>query len=539
MRNKIYSIMVITIIMATLAGCKKENASAPMAVESLTAIPGRYRAQVEFDAPADAKTGKVFYGGGNFTEFTVTDPGSLQKVIVEDLTEQEQTLRVVTINSDGLVSDPRAVKVKVYGSKYESGLKPRKWLDQVTNSASSLEFKFNNTIQGETGVRVMYTNTGGNPDSVTMNSNENSIAIDNIDTTKPYYYYSVYKPEAASIDEFFSSPVDLKTALMLDFKKDNWTIAGASGEDAEHAASMIIDNDANTSWNSGTAAVTPWLTIDMESPKYIDGFYYLNHPGDGSGAKQLKFEISTDNTSWTTALQADVSESYFRQQLALPQTVIARYIRISVLETRSAKATQAAIGEIDAYNIQNISSDNGYTTSSPVALVNAKFPFTGDGSNPFPALGEYRMQKLAGWTHSANAIVSYDNLSTSMSLFIAPVWGLPAVTNGKIYQAVDIQPGNYILKIMPGSSDGPTDVLALVSTDAALPDYANVPGAASTIGYADLMEYQEKSVELRIVATQAMKVYIGLVYNLRSQYNETGLPWTSLKIKEFNLVKDE
>ncbi len=541
MRNT-FNVMLamMIIIIAGFVSCKKDKTDVPAAVEGLTAHPGKNRAEVEFAVPPNAIKGKVFFGSGNYKEFTVTDASAPQKVIVEELNEQEHTLRVVTINGDGMVSDPRAVKVKVYGANYESGLKPRKWVDQVTHSANSLEFKFDNAVASETGVRIKYTNTGGNDDSVTMSNAANSIAVDNIDTTKPYYYFSLYKPEAAAIDDFHSSPVDLKTALMLDFKKSGWKILEASGNDPEHVPASVIDNDPDSYWLSDAAATLPHsVTIDMESPKYIDGFYFLNPPGVGGGATNLKVELSADNVNWTTALQADVTESYFRQRLPLSQTAIARYIKLSVLETRVSSNTQSGFVEIDAYNVQNVSGDNGYTSSTPVSLVNAKAPFTGDGSNPFPALGAFRMQKLSGWTHSANAVVTYDNLGPSFSMFIAPVWGLPEVENGKVFQAVDLEAGAYILKVLPGGADGPAQVYGVVTSDNALPNYSNVPTASNVMSYANMVDYQNKSVEMRITVPQAMKVYIGFVYNLKSQYAQTGLPWTSFKINELNLVKAE
>lgn len=538
MKSIFYSALLILSVSSGLASCTKNKEEVPSPVEGLDAKGGRNRAELTFEVPGNAKSGKVFYGGGLFKEFAVTDASVQQKIMVEDLQEQEQVLRVVTITDEGVVSDPRAVKVKVYGSTYESGLKPRKWADQVTHSGTSLQFKFDNPAPNETGVRIVFTNTSGTKDSVLMNSTVNAIEVSNIDTSKAYYYYSIYKPEAGVIDDFFSPSVDLKTALMLDFKKSNWTIAGVSGEEAGHGAHNIIDNKSTTSWHSRAGSTTPhWITVDMDNPKFIDGFYYLNHPGNGNGPKSIKIEVSQDNVSWLAVLQMDVSESYFRQRLPLPQTVSARYFRISVLGSVNPAATQTEISEIDTYNVQSISGDNGYQTSTPIPLTNAKAPFTGDGSVAFPAVS--RMQKLAGWKHSSNAVVSFDNGSKAFNVFIAPVWGLPAVTNAKVYQTIPLQPGHYLMKIQVGAADGPGDVYGVVASGESLPDYTTVPSAASTIKYANLVEKQNKTVELLIIVTETKPVSFGIVYNLRSQYSATGIPWTTFNLKAFELAKVE
>ncbi|RYY21806.1 MAG: DUF5013 domain-containing protein, partial [Chitinophagaceae bacterium] len=423
--------------------------------------------------------------------------------------------------------------------KYISGLKPRKWADQLTHSESSLEFKFDNAIDGETGVRIVYTNTSGAADSVTMSNTENTIAVNNIDTTKAYHYYSLHKPVPTAIDDFVSPAVDLRTALMLEFKKSGWTIVESSGEEAAHGASNLIDNNSTTAWHSQAGVGTPqWVTIDMESPKYIDGFYYINHPtNNGGGPKSVKFEVSQDNVSWVTVLQTDVSESYFRQRLPLVETTIARFVKVSVVDTKSATATQTQMVEIDAYNVQNVSGDNGYINSAPISLVNAKAPYIGDGSNPFPTLGAFRMQKMVGWTHSSNAVVTYDNNGPTFSLFVAPAWGLPAVANAKVHQSVDLQPGDYVLNIRSGTADGPGEVYGVVSTGVSLPDFDAVPTDPTTIGYRNLVENQSKTVEILIQVTEPTRVNLGFVYNLRSQYAATGTPWTSFKVIQLDLAK--
>ncbi len=539
MKNIFCSALMILVI-GSFIGCKKDNAVAPTPVEDLIALSGRNRAVVKFEAPANARSGKVFFGNGNFTGFEITSPGTMQEVLVEGLQEQEETLRVVTISADGIVSEPRAVKVQVYGSQYESSLRPRKWADQVTHSANSLEFFFQNALADESALRVVYTGVNGSADSVEINSNAQAIVIDNMDTTKPYYYYSVYKPVETSIDEFYSATVDLKTALMLNFKKENWTIAGSSGDETGFDATNLIDNNAETGWRSAAGGSFPhWVSIDMETPKYISGFYYLNHTGKGNGPESVRFEVSDDNSTWRTVLLADVGESYFRQRLPLQQTVTARYLRVSPISMRNPAAVQTEMIEIDAYNDQNGSGDNGYISSTALTLTNAKMPFTGDGSNPFPALGAFRLQRVSGWVHNPNAVATYDDAGKEFCFFVAPVWGLGEVSNGKVYQTVSVQPGEYIVKVQVGGADGPADVYGLISETESLPDYGAVPNASSVIEYANLTQLQNRVVEMRAVVTSATNLHIGFVYNLRSQYSINGIPWSTFKIRGVELFKVE
>ncbi len=544
MKKTAYLILPVLFFVAGLTGCKKDEAGAPPIIDDLNAYPGKYRAKLEFAVPAAARTGKVFYGSGNFEEFTVSDGSAAQHVVIEDLPEQEHIFRVVTINADGLVSDPRGIKVKVYGENYENTLKPRKWTDQITHSPTSIELLFDAAEASETGVRVVFTKTSGAKDSVLISNTQQSAELNDINTEEPYYYYSVFKPQADAIDEFYSVNVDGKEALMMDFKKESWTIAGFSDEEAGKSAELIIDNDIHTAWHSQVSGAQPgfphWITVDMGSPKLIAGFYYVNFQGNGRSTKDIRFEVSDDNSNWTLVLETEVKDNFLRQQLPLAQPVAAQYFRVTAVNSWHEGASTTQFAEIDAYNIQNQSGANGrdeYTNTSQVALANATKPFQGDGSNPFPALGDYRMQKLTGWTHSPSAVVSYDNSTASFSLFCAPVWGLAPVVNGKVYQTVSLQPGLYSLKMDVGATDGPVDIYGVVANDATLPDYTAVTSSATTVKYVNLAEHQREIAEMMFAVTEASEVTIGVVYNTYDQYGATGLPWTSFGMNGFELAK--
>ena len=540
--KKILSLALLFVsLTATLVSCKKDEVDPPAPVDGLSAVTGLNRAKVEFTVPGDATTGKVFYGTGNFVEFTVGDPNAVQSVIVDGLIEEEQLLRVVTINADGKTSDPRGVKLKVYGTSYEGTLKPRKWANQVINSSASIDLVFEDALPTEVGVRVVYTNTAGAKDSVLMSSAATSVNIDNIDTSKAAYYYSAYKPYPEAIDEFKSAAIDLKEALTFNFAKDAWVIAASSSEETGKEAANSIDNNINTSWQSATGSYPHWIVVDMGSQKTIDGFYYVNDLSGGKAARKLKIEVSNDNTTWRSAVELDVADSYLRQRLPLSQNTMARYFKVTLVSSWDATATKAQIGEIDAYNLQNVSATNGidsYINTTPVTLANAKAPFVGDGSNLFSPVGANRMQKVVGWTHNVNAYVTFDASDpTSITFFIAPVWGLSEVHNGKIYQTVNLQPGKYSLKTRVGNVDGPVDAYALVTTSASLPDYTNVAADAGTVKYVDLATNKNKTIETVFELATAATVKVGFVYNVLDQYGTKGTPWSTFSIKEINLIK--
>lgn len=531
----------ISVLTLAGAGCRKDTAAAPSMVEGLTAHPGKYRAAVQFNAPVGAVSGKVFFNSGDYKEFTVTT--TEQQIIVEGLSEGEQILRVVTKNAAGDVSDPKAVKVQAYGDKYQNQLKSRRWRDETFSSPTEVTFLFEAAAAGETGVQVVYMHTSGKKDSTLIDSKLTSVTLKDIDTSKPHYYYSLYKPSPDAIDTFRSGAADVSSMTKLVFNKEKWTIAGFSDEAAAGDAALLIDNDINTFWQSKPAAqsaATHSVTVDMGVGKLVDGFYFVNAQNNMKTAQTVRIDMSDDNQHWTKILEAPVSETYLRQQLPLEATVLARYFKITAAGAADPDAPGIQFAEIDAYNSQGNSGDNGkeaWATSATVPLVNATQPFVGDGSNPFPTLGDKRLQRLKDWKHSTSAIVSFDSNGNTFSVFSAAVWGLPNVVNGKVWQTVNLQPGIYQLIIDVAGKSGSVDIYGVVADNALLPDYTAVAKAPAIIRYASLADNLNKKVNLQFVVPAAMPVTLGIVYNTYDQYSINGTPWTTFQINGFSLAK--
>jgi len=544
-----YLLLSIVLLAAIFTACKKDEINPPSVVSDLVAYAGKNRAKVEFKTPEEAVSGKVFYGSGEFDVFSVAGAATTQSIIVDELPEGEQTLRVVTLNADGLVSDPKGVIVKVYGDSYQNGLASRQLMNQSTISPTSVKIFFGAADEGEVGVRIVFTNTSGAKDSIMMSNALTSIVVDDIDLNEAYYYYSVFKPETDAIDEFQTTPVDAKEAAMLNFEKSKWTIVEFSSEepggDGQWAlANYIIDDDITTFWHSEVVAslaqMPHWITVDMQSEKKFNGFYFIQTQeiGEQGLAKGFRVEISSDNSTWTNVMEGEFTTSRYRQTFTFADPVVARYFKITILSGYN-DAFWSQIAEIDLFNVANVSGENGMDPPTEVSLVNAKSPFESDGSDLFPAVGEGRMQKVTGWKHSDNAYITYDsNSPNSITLWSAEVWGIADVTNGKIYQTVDLQPGNYTLNIETGYATDPTcaDAYGVVATGETLPDYTLVTSASEVLGYSDLIANQQTVNSISFTITSASSVTIGVVYNTHNIYGTLGIPWSEVHINGFELL---
>jgi len=530
----------IMLIISSFSSCNDDdNLSGPDTVSDLIAYPGRNRVKLMFTAPVDATYGRVFYGKGNFYDFSIDRSEPNQSVMVEGLSEQEQIIRVVTYNADSITSDPKGVKTKIFGERYQGSLSNRTLISQSTLSPTSIDMMFGNAKEDEVEVRVIYKNSSGQNDSTIVPPGQDIITIEDIDLSETYYYYTVYSPAPEAIDYFYTSHLDAKIAAMQNFEKEKWIIDDFSDENPGSdgvwgLSTNIIDNDAKTSWHSMKGETPHFITVDMQSDKLMNGFYFVQTQDLNVMylARKFKFETSIDNQNWTVAKEGEFANDRFRQSFEFAEQVAARYFRITILDSYEDDG-YAHIAEIDLFNDENISGENG---PREIPLVNASKPFRGDGSDLFPAVGAGRMQKVDGWTHNENAYISYDN--GIFSLWSAAVWGISDVSNGKIYQTLELQPGNYTLNIDAGhtTNDLCADVYGLVAVGDNLPDFPNVTISPAVLGYSDLVAHKESINAISFTLETSTMISLGVVYNTHSIYESLGIPWSDFIINGFSLA---
>ena len=537
MKRIIYFVLSAVLVVINV-GCRDAKNDTPAMVSSLNAFPGHNRTLIEFATPEGAVSGRAFYGAGKFKDFTIDKSAERQKVLLEQISEGEQIIRVVTYNSSGNNSDPKGVKVTVYGSTYSSNLANRTLLTLKRVSASSIRIDFDeNKREDEQGVRVYFVNKSGSNDSVFIERSLNSVTVNDIDLAKPYYFCTIYKPTPTCIDEFTTTKIDAKEASMKIFAKDDWGIAGISDEMTGKEGARLFDNDVLTDWQSKPAGMPHWIAVDMQLEKIFSGFTIVQsqEPKDMNFCKDFRFEGSNDNTNWETVKEGRLKAYSYKQTFSLDKPVTARYYKITILNAYETNTASVQIAEIDLFNDLKTSGTNG---ADMPALKNARAPFKGDGSDLFPSVGAGRMQKVANWTHSSNVRISLDNTENMFSPWCAPVWGSAAVNNGKMYQTLDLLPGRYVLKVDVGrvSSDNCAEMYGVIATGTTLPDYNVVTTAPQTLGQEKISDHLGVTRTIPFTVKTASKVTVGTVFNLRDMYAVNGTPWTFMTIRGFTIA---
>ena len=517
MKHFAYTSILLLVLAALAVGCQKGKVTIPQPASGLKAYPGRNAARVEFNVPADAKAGKIFYNMGAVEEFTVTDPGVVQSYTLRGLPDGENIIRVATKNAEGVFSDPKGVKVLVYGEDYLKGLSNRTLLNQTVVSSSTIELTFGDALADETELRLFYTNTSGEKDSLSLSISQKSVTVADIDLGKDYYYCSVYKPTDDFIDEYVSVKVSIPDFFKKKFWKNLWRIEGVSSESEQGKAANLIDNKDNSAWRSQDGSGPHWIVVEMQAPKLYDGFIIEQAQEliEGGFSKNYKFEASSDGSVWDVVQEGRLRAHCYRQKIAFKRSVKSRYFRITVLDSYDDASPQLA--EIDLFNDSETSGENGM--EMPM-LVNAQPPFEGDGSDRFPAVGTGRMQRLTYWTHNDAAFISHDTVIGTFNIFSCAVWGCSSVTNGKIYQSLHLLPGKYVLNVQMGGTSHPdcTDVFGIITKAPVLPDFSNVETDQDVLGIADLDARTNSLVTIPFSLESERDVTIGVVYNTYNIY---------------------
>jgi hypothetical protein len=118
--------------------------------------------------------------------------------------------------------------------------------------------------------------------------------------------------------------------------------ASASSTDGSNTPSNAVDGSTSTYWRSGSSS-TGWLRVDLGSEqtvgraviKWYSSYY----------AKKYQFQISNDNTSWTTVYTND-SGTKGTKEFTFAQTT-ARYVRLYM--TKNNKSSYR-INELEVYS---------------------------------------------------------------------------------------------------------------------------------------------------------------------------------------------
>ncbi|HKC66134.1 MAG TPA: discoidin domain-containing protein, partial [Pyrinomonadaceae bacterium] len=147
-----------------------------------------------------------------------------------------------------------------------------------------------------------------------------------------------------------SVTVEQIRSLLFDTRIMRKLGAVASGEGN---AASAIDGDPNTFWQAGApqgrGSKHPHdLTIAFNAPVAMNGLVLMprqNHREHEGDIREYVIEVSDDGETWREVVHGSLVSTFDPQQIKFPQTVTARYLRLTALSGFGSDTT-AALAEL-------------------------------------------------------------------------------------------------------------------------------------------------------------------------------------------------
>lgn len=137
--------------------------------------------------------------------------------------------------------------------------------------------------------------------------------------------------------------------------RTGWTVTGVSQASPAYVASNVLDGDALTIWHTPYTGTIPPLphsiTIDMHVTQAVSGLSYLPRQDSSLNGTIGKYSvsISTDGTTWGSAVAAGVWANDHTQKYAVFSTRSARFVRLTALTESGNRGQWTSAAEINIH----------------------------------------------------------------------------------------------------------------------------------------------------------------------------------------------
>ncbi|MDD3038016.1 DUF4998 domain-containing protein [Bacteroides sp.] len=201
--------------------------------------------------------------------------------VIENLPEGSYSFELVNFDYFGNKSVPEYVVGHSYGTRYSSVLTPRSVVECApVNFQKDVQVVFTDSINNSVGVELSYISDGSEVTVYMKNdAKENTIELPRCDITNPIRYRTMYKPDIACIDTFYTQWEEVYSIDKMLIKKPYAYITLTGDAPAEYIPNSwnnLWDDRAQTTWKKyneigysnftttgSHTAEAIWATIDV------------------------------------------------------------------------------------------------------------------------------------------------------------------------------------------------------------------------------------------------------------------------------------
>lgn len=329
--------------------------------DSIKVMPGKERVLFKWLMNADPKikTCKIYWSNrsdSSIVNINRTEAGPIKMEEHLSLPEGEYLFEFVTEDDKGNISLSSYKSGQVYGEMYISGLRSRP-INNISATSEELIIEWGN-IDNSLGSVLNYLDSSGKKSSIEIDPGENKTIIEDYMLGGEFDYQSMYIPDTAAIDVFYSNPAIGKFPEFIKIDKNDWEIIEVSSEESggegpvNGYATALIDGDTNTFWHSkwsGASLPLPHtIVIDMKSNVTASSLNIWRR-SNNKDLKTVEFELSKDNSSWDKLGSVTYTTDPAQREriLELESLKVGRYLKLIVTESHSSP--HASISEIFVY----------------------------------------------------------------------------------------------------------------------------------------------------------------------------------------------
>lgn len=160
--------------------------------------------------------------------------------------------------------------------------------------------------------------------------------------------------------DFSSLPEPEAPVEVTPVDRSNWSVIDYSsqedqgGEGETGLATDVLDNDLQTYWHSCWSNCTPapphHITIDMGDLTTIDGLRFNQRQSLSRSVKEIRIEVSNDNSTWTSLGTFELQNTAGTQDITFSNSQQCRYMKF-IATSAFDGADHAAMAEITAFSI--------------------------------------------------------------------------------------------------------------------------------------------------------------------------------------------
>ncbi|MDR1524198.1 MAG: discoidin domain-containing protein [Tannerella sp.] len=351
--------VAIAIMMSVLSSCKDQDVMFKQYVVE-GGIPylgtvsgakiriGINRLELSFSVadPATTKVG-VYWNDYGDSVIIAVNPGELVKKII-DLPEGQYSLFIKSYDARGNSSNPYELVTQTVGEKYIASLAHRGISKKTTSFNSDLYIDWEAPGSGTRFTDVIYTSTDGSEKRIRVENGSNETKIDDYKQGTAFKRTTYYSPDNLWLDTLST----MRTESDLTVDKKIGRVIAYSTQTSGDEASKFYDGDINTVWQTN-GNYPEYATVDLGREVPVISFVivpskkYTGGQADPRAPTKVRFEVSSDNNTWTTVGEYDYDNGLYydnERSFKLDQPVNVRYVRFTGVECTDAPIYNAGIG---------------------------------------------------------------------------------------------------------------------------------------------------------------------------------------------------